>query len=414
MKINKPLYVILVLISISLFTIPLINLLVPFNGRASKNQDDLIQHAPLTSAITWGWTNKNPATSPGSRRYHAMVYDSTNDRTILFGGSDSSAIDDTWAYDCSDNMWTNKTTQGSSNKPPARMFHNMVYDSTNDRTILFGGYDGNFLADTWVYNYTDNSWTNRTTPGSSNKPPARFDHAMVYDSTNDRTILFGGYDGNFLADTWVYNYTDNSWTNRTTLGSSNKPPARYQHTMVYDSTNDRTILFGGYGDSNFLDDTWVYNYSDNSWTNRTTPGSSNKPPARINHAMVYDPMNERTTIFGGEDMSSNDLADTWIYNHAENTWSDVSPSTSPSSRSQFSMVYDSTNEMTVLFGGYNDTALDDTWVLGFIDDGEGNGGGGDGGGNITGFNLILIGAIFAISIVFVVKKLNKKKRLKLN
>ena len=41
-------------------------------------------------------------------------------------------------------------------------------------------------------------------------PPARRSHAMVYDSTTNQIVIFGGKStstGDVLGDTWIYNVT---------------------------------------------------------------------------------------------------------------------------------------------------------------------------------------------------------------
>ena len=307
------------------------------------------------------WTQKFPSTKPSARYGHSMAYDSTHDRVILFGGDDD-YYDDTWVYNYTDNSWTNRTA--SLNKPSARYYFSMVYDSTHDRVILFGGWDGNRDDETWIYNYNDNTWTNMTI--LSTKPSARYTHSMVYDSTNDVVILFGGMDSVGRDDeTWVYNYTDNSWTNMNPL--STKPSARWLHSMAYDSTHDRVILFGGFNGGGFSDETWVYNYSDNTWTNMTT--SLNKPSARWSHSMVYDSTHDRVILFGGDTMDGyNDEA--WIYNYVTNTWTNMTTlSTKPSARSGHSMAYDSTHDRVILFGGFNGGGFNnETWESLFIED----------------------------------------------
>ena len=268
------------------------------------------------------WTNMtNPSGEmPSPRCDHSMVYDSAHDRVILFGGyNDTKRFDDTWVYNYTDNSWTNMTNP-SGEMPSPRNSHSMVYDSAHDRVILFGGWDSGYNDETWVYNYTDNTWTNKTNP-SVDKPISRSLHFMVYDSMNDRTILFGGYNGlisKTFDDTWVYNYADNSWTN-VTVSMGAKPSPRDSFSMVYDSTNDRTILFGGYNDpiSITFDDTWVYNYAKNSWTN-VTINMGAKPISRDSLSMVYDSAHNRTILFGGYNFISDYyFCDTWLYYFAE-------------------------------------------------------------------------------------------------
>ena len=46
-----------------------------------------------------------------------------------------------------------------------------------------------------------------------------------------------------------------TWTQLSTMGG---PPAeRVQHTAVYDATNNRMTIFGGYTTGTFFNDVWV-------------------------------------------------------------------------------------------------------------------------------------------------------------
>ena len=66
---------------------------------------------------------------------------------------------------------------------------------------------------------------------------------MAYDSQRGRVVLFGGYgDSGGLADTWEWD--GSTWVERTPATS---PPARSGHAMAYDSQRGRVVLFGGYG-----------------------------------------------------------------------------------------------------------------------------------------------------------------------
>ncbi|HLB01867.1 MAG TPA: kelch repeat-containing protein, partial [Nitrospiria bacterium] len=113
----------------------------------------------------------------------------------------------------------------------------------------------------------------QTTPNPS--PSARIMHAMVYDRLDHQVILFGGLDANgALDDTWIYNPSTHQWTELFPISS---PPARAGHAMVYDESRSRVILFGGKGLLGFLNDTWAYDPGTNTWT-PLSPGTS--PPER--------------------------------------------------------------------------------------------------------------------------------------
>ncbi len=306
------------------------------------------------------WNNMNPATNPSARWYHSMVYDSANDIVILFGGNENNLgyDDETWIYNFTDNSWTN---MNPATKPSARWLHSMVYDSANDIVILFGGSDGDSDDETWIYNFTDNSWTNMN---PATKPSPRESHSMVYDPLNDRVILFGGYNNNtdnYNDETWIYNFTDNSWIN---MNPATKPSARELHSMVYDTNNDQVILFGGYNykTTYYNDETWIYNFTDNSWVNMNP---TIKPSARGGHSMAYDSTNDKVILFGGFKAVDNWVENVaWVYNFTDNSWINMGSAINPGIGGGNSMIYDSINDKVILFGGPESelTYSSKTWI----------------------------------------------------
>jgi N-acetylneuraminic acid mutarotase len=293
--------------------------------------------------------------SPRERTMHAMVFDRANQKIILYGGSWDTFtsgfqhLDDTWAYTYNSNIWTELAP---TTCPSARDAHAMVYDSTLNQTILFGGGP----TDTWTYKFPSNVWNIKST-GTS--PPSLYNHAMVYDPVNQKVILFGGLNEKINDEFWEYDPVTNIWTE---LYSSIKPEARYGHTMVYDSTNQKIILFGGNSAEGYMDDTWEYDYTTNTWNelNPTTP-----PSPRYWHSMIYDTFNQKGVLFGG--FGGSLLDESWTYDYTTNKWEMLSPSVSPSPRTCTAFVYDSINHKGILFGGYlnnEDTTatLGDMWI----------------------------------------------------
>ncbi len=92
------------------------------------------------------------------------------------------------------------------------------------------------------------NWTLQT-PTSS---PAARQGAPMATGPNGTTVLFGGYNGSVLGDTWVWNGT--TWTQQT---PTTNPPARANASMAT-GTAGTTVLFGGVGNSGYLGDTWVW------------------------------------------------------------------------------------------------------------------------------------------------------------
>jgi len=255
-----------------------------FGGRASNGQSS--SETWIYDARTNRWTQAQPPSSPSVRYHHAMAYDEKINKTVLFGGY--WVAPETWLYDAREDIWTRQYPDQS---PPRFYGHSMVYDSTNGKIILFGGrtYSGGWRIknDTWIYDVTENTWTKMSPPVS---PPARYFHDMVYDPVNNRVVMFGGVAGAAYRDTWLYDVANDRWTQ---IFPAARPPARYYHAMVYDREDHSTLLYGGYP---YDWDVWQLDISANTWNRRTY---MERPPYRYTFDMAYDRDNRKVVMFGG-------------------------------------------------------------------------------------------------------------------
>ena len=238
--------------------------------------------------------------------------------------------------------------------PRARAYHALAYDVARGRAVMFGGHPGGGFdpaSDTWEWDGA--AWHDASVPGS---PIAREGHSLAYDATRGRVVLFGGrIGGGFTptSDTWEWD--GSTWTRRT---PSVSPPPRHGHVLVYDAARSRIVLFGGQdGAGGVLSDTWEWDGT--TWAN-VTPAVS--PTARWNHALAWDAARGRTVLFGGRDGAGTPLGDTWQWDGA--TWTNSTPAGSPVARHNHALAYDSARGRVVLFGGADIgwvTLYDDTW-----------------------------------------------------
>ena len=320
------------------------------------------------------------AAYPVKRVGHRMIYDSVNDRIIMYGGAKAAGeaywVFDTWAYDYNTNTWTQLITDNSPYGSNAKM----AYDSESDKIISFGGsHEDHVPSDqTWIYDYTANTWT-QVSP--SIDPNMRESCQMVYDSESDVVIMIGGnlhQDSNPGADmnwrfndTWAYDYNTNTWENMT---YTTFPLGYTFDSVAYDSESDRVIVFGGTnGRDVYLDptggkyhgETWSYDYNTNTWAN-ITPSVS--PVPKIGTNMAYDAENDLIILFGGyTHLQTTEIDDeTWAFDYNTLTWTELNPD-GDLHRRIHSMAYDSESEKIVIFGGNigdNPTDFfDDTWVF---------------------------------------------------
>src|SRR5206468_5806324 len=123
--------------------------------------------------------------------------------------------------------------------PLARTSHAMFYDSARHTAVLFGGESGaTIFGDTWQWN--GKSWTQACTASAciASAPAARSGHAMAFDRVNGVAVLFGGQGTSApFADTWLWNGA--TWSKACASGCAAIPPARFGHAMAYDSARKR-------------------------------------------------------------------------------------------------------------------------------------------------------------------------------
>ncbi|MFV2014456.1 MAG: kelch repeat-containing protein [Candidatus Heimdallarchaeota archaeon] len=307
------------------------------------------------------WNEISPANTPPGRDSNLLVYDPVADRVIMFGGwSDTSAvsyINNTWIFNPSTQDWTNVTSMVS---PGARGYIQGVYDSATNEVIFFGGInDTTTFGDIWGFSYTGYTWRNISTPVS---PTPRAYYGVDYSTRNNTLVMFGGSASIFSGsdifnETWAYTSTA-GWTNLTT---SNQPEGRVASSLVYDEINDKFILFGGSNSSGLLNDTWIYDLNTNTWA-EMFPVSV--PSARADQTMFYDRYHGQVILFGGYN-DTNSLNDTWVYDYPANSWIYANTTIAPSERSYLRSTYISSSNEYLLFGGYSEAgnSLNDTWVF---------------------------------------------------
>ncbi len=330
---------------------------------------------------TWEWDGELKEWSkavisgdePSARYSHSMVYDRGRHKCVLFGGN--SKIDtcriggnicgDIWELDLSSGIWQNKTPDET--KPNPRNNYTIARDISRDRVLMFGGRNGtgcneeydDYCSLTWEWNPESNIWAD-VSPDNV-KPGPRIHHAMSYDRYRSKAILFGGYYLNeYFNDMWEWDGINRTWT--ALVDEENTPSSRRNPGMTYDNSREQLFLFGGDNNGDGMNDTWVWDSLNESWSN--LDGLDNSPTERSFLSVIFDELTEKVFLFGGTDGLWSVVQDTWEWDGLETGWTErIILGEKPASRSGNSLVYDSRRNRIVLFGGYAVfQPLQDTWV----------------------------------------------------
>lgn len=171
-------------------------------------------------------------------------------------------------------------------------------------------------------------------------PPSRTAPALVHHEALGKSVLFGGVEGDYLADTWTW---DGAWQRVETAVA---PSPRSNVAMAYDSTRDRLVLFGGRNRTSVLGETWVFDGT--AWTQLAPPVS---PPATHRHRMCYDPVRDRVIVKGGNRTLFGASTDE-LWEFDGNTWQ-LMPQGAGAPSTGTSMVYDAARAETLLWTAFD-------------------------------------------------------------
>ena len=109
----------------------------------------------------------------------------------MFGGTSDiipPILSDTWTYNIIENEWT---LLNPKDKPEARRFHSMSYNSKKNQILLLGGDNGFYgLNDTWIFDLSSSNWVEIVDPKSSVFSQIRY-HETVYIPVIEQIFLFG-------------------------------------------------------------------------------------------------------------------------------------------------------------------------------------------------------------------------------
>eukprot|EP01087_Luapelamoeba_hula_P013250 TRINITY_DN3789_c1_g1_i3.p1 TRINITY_DN3789_c1_g1~~TRINITY_DN3789_c1_g1_i3.p1 ORF type:complete len:412 (+),score=32.16 TRINITY_DN3789_c1_g1_i3:16-1251(+) len=149
-------------------------------------------------------------------------------------------------------------------------------------------------------------------------PCGRSFHSAVIDTTNATMYIFGGKSNGYLNDVWCFNIKTNLWQNCRVDGK--RPTRRYAQTCIfYDGS---IYMFGGFDTDSFkCNDTWQFDLASCTWTELCNGQSKLAPSARFRHSATL--VNNEMIVFGGQSDDSCDAI--WAFHLVAHTWRKIEP-----------------------------------------------------------------------------------------
>jgi hypothetical protein len=266
----------------------------------------------LTGDPTWAELIPS-GVPPQARSGHSAIYDPVRDRMLVFGGTDGSFNgykSDVWALSLSGTpAWTQVSPAGGPVSP--RGHHSAIYDPLRDRMVVFGGSDGFYSnGEVWSLSLSGTPTWQILAPSSA-APNYLEGHQAVYDPVHDAMVVFGGADLSHIAqnETWSFSLSGSTtWSQILPLGFI--PDARVGHVMVYDSRQNRILMYGGSSGGAATSDAWaLYPSNPIRWVESLETGTA--APVRSSHSAIFFPDSARMVVFGGGGGGASNSNDAW-------------------------------------------------------------------------------------------------------
>lgn len=362
-----------------------------FGGGGSTKFNDVwvLSNATGTTG-TPAWQQLSPSgTPPVARSGQVAFYDATNNRMVMQGGISGGAKNDTWILTDANGLGTNPAWSqlATTNAGPYRASDTVMYDPVSNKMVIFGGTSQLPLTftDDHVFSLTNANGMESGSTWSQYGPSPRSHPSAGYDASTDQMIVFGGQPSGAgvgpLNDVWsevgvvAAGQASLVGTNWVQVFPSGTPPAaRFGQTGLYDSNSNRMIIFGGgTSTTSCLNDVWLLDDANSAhgapdWLSITATGTS--PAPRMNQTSVYDPTKNVLIVFGGTNCAGGYFQDIWVLTNANGeggtpTWTKLNPAnTPPAARENSSAIYDSVNNVLLIYAGdAGGAGFSDVWAL---------------------------------------------------
>jgi hypothetical protein len=256
--------------------------------------------------VEYNWEKIIPAnTPPLARRDHgAWVRDG---KMLVFGGigAGGTCFNDLWSYDQTTNYWTEHLPNNTPPGPRGGLSMVGHKDASTDYLLISGGTDqsGTNLMDTWRYNFQTGDWDRL----SQDHAPSAFQTEALFDTAFHLYggVRFGSTD--FRDDVRIITLPHGNEQYVYTSGD-NPGPRAYQFSVQY---ADRWFNFGGDDGSagSTLADCYVFDANDNSWTRCMDMPIALKDAA----AAPFEAKSVHILVFGGLQSDGNVSGRTFEY-----------------------------------------------------------------------------------------------------
>lgn len=277
--------------------------MIIFGGRTNAGDRNEVWAFDLSSN-TWEELTPAAGDAPAPRFTANGIYDAANHRMLIWSGQGASFFNDVWTFDLTSNAWSQFTPPDP--KPNIRYGTAAIFDPHARDLVTFAGFtDQGRFDDTWRFDIDAAIWAKLQL---DTYPEKRCLHTSSYDALNHRMIVYGGQTNGPRGDIWAFDLHQNHWTD---LTPDNRPAGRWFAASIYEGREHRFIIFGGNLGGSQTNEVRAFRLNEGNWEQLSPTGEG--PAAREGAAAIYVEKENRMVVFGGRGAS--DFNDVWSLNN---------------------------------------------------------------------------------------------------
>ncbi|KAK9817742.1 hypothetical protein WJX72_001478 [[Myrmecia] bisecta] len=290
------------------------------DGKAQSFND--LHTCDVSNADEYKWAAVQATNPPPPRARHTTVALDSN-RLLIFGGIDHrTRYNDLWVLDVAEKRWSQVLPEGEC--PAARAHHTAT--KCGQKVLVFGGYGGNgrVFDDLWVLNLDETGtplrWEQPQLTSNTPGPSPRFDHcAFIFpvspnSATFDKFMIMGGRDnGTMFKDSHLLDLNKMCWEANGKVPSLDYELCNNLCDDIESVPYHKVFTFGGKrGAMEYLSTVEVMDCGSLFWHQPEVLGTP--PCPREDTAWVFDIKSCCLVVFGG--WANRWLGDTWKVNVA--------------------------------------------------------------------------------------------------
>jgi N-acetylneuraminic acid mutarotase len=299
----------------------------------------------LTGFSQNGWTRLTDYPGSGRNVMSGFKFQAQGFTGMGYSGSNTNSFIDFWAYNPSNQTWTQKV-----NFPGGLRYNNCSFSIGKYGFISLGSNGFTSYNDLWQYDESMNTWQQK-----SNFPGEARYGSVAYGYGNKGYVGLGEHDGpggilDYFNDFYEYDQPSNTWSQKADF------PGQARFTAFSFYVNNLFYVVAGRSEDQYynwvyLKDMWAYNPLTNSWIQKASyPGQASWLTGFVINQMAY--------IGLGYD-GTNNYNDFWRYNPVNDTWQQLPNFPSNARRTSFCFSVNNTGYLGC--GGTGSTEFNDFW-----------------------------------------------------